>query len=904
MSAYKWAIGMLLLVIALPATAQEFVGPYPVYRTIGPADGLPYQTATTSVEHSDGTYWIGCPVGVQRYVLGAPVKLYRFGDSLAPQTERWAHLLRSEGDSLFAYTGAQVYAYDAVSDAWHLSPSRAKLNELPAEPQLDRSVVGLSQRFLAKSLLPISLQEELPDVTFTSLLLYDEHRAFLSSPAGLFEVRKDGQGDWHSVSGRDPVGLAGIPVEGLGVDKNQNLLIGTGNYSVVVLYRYVLEGRMLSLPKGQASSAWGMAEDEEGTLWVSNRQSVCYAKKGGGPFLNPDPTFPLKAGRTVNHISYRSGELIAGASDGLYRNIKGRWQKENLPIQARNSGFIYRVNPAPDAGLDAYSVGQIMHQSPGRPWQMGYDNQAASIQYYDGLHSSDGSYWVASVRGLFRAARFGESLKQRVPFAGEAETTFPFIRALEDPQGILYFVSLDGGLWRSTNGVEVERVQGGNQVARSLYAAEVDGKGRVWMGTNNGLACYLPAEDQWRYFTPAEGYPISDHNQASSLLLASGELAFGGKEGVLVFDPEKMLSTRSISVLGLSVISLDDVGKRAQWPVPNSISYPYTTRRLDLSFALMGALDTVGKVAEFRLLEQGERWRNLRGMRLDFDGLAYGSYTLEARIRDRQTGVSGEVLRTTISRPPPWYATWWARSLFLLFAVGAVAAGITWISTVRLRRKLGKIELENRINAERVRIARDLHDNVGSTLTYLTTSLRRIKDKVPETEVQSNLKDLEELSQDTLWQLRETIWAASQRQVSLGEFAERLAAYLRRLRAVAQPTVLKAMLPTEANLKLAPGQGLYMFRIVQEALTNAIKHASAKQITVKLEQQAEVLILEILDDGVGFDESEMAYSSGVASIQERGKEMGAEVKLVTGKGKGTCWTIRFPLVNPEKINTP
>jgi len=297
--------------------AQETVGPYPIYRTIGPGDGLPYQTATASAQDADGTYWIGCPVGVQRFVLGAPVQLYRFGDSLAPQSERWVYQLQLEGDSLFAYTGSDVHAYDRQADKWNRAAWRQNLQSQSNELAFNQVPIGKSLSGFQR--LPLSLKPELPALINASVLRYAETRIFLGTRDGLYELRRNASGEWHSVSGRAPIGLKGFPIEGLGVDQKGNLLIGTSMSSVIVLNHLVLKSQWLALPSDAEKGAWGMTTDGKAKLLVSTRNAISYADLTSGLRLEYDKQLSLPKGSRINDLSYQAGDLFVGASDVWFR---------------------------------------------------------------------------------------------------------------------------------------------------------------------------------------------------------------------------------------------------------------------------------------------------------------------------------------------------------------------------------------------------------------------------------------------------------------------------------------------------------------------------------------------------------------------------------------------------------
>ena len=201
---------------------------------------------------------------------------------------------------------------------------------------------------------------------------------------------------------------------------------------------------------------------------------------------------------------------------------------------------------------------------------------------------------------------------------------------------------------------------------------------------------------------------------------------------------------------------------------------------------------------------------------------------------------------------------------------------------------------------ERMRLARDLHDTVNQQLFVLamrTAAIKRRLEKIESMDqtVIGEIETLETMARQTHSQIRELILElrpVTLEQTGLG------AALLDYSRGVADREGWQ--LETSINLDLKPGQkvGENFFRIAQEALNNAGKHAAAKKITLTLACEDRRLVMTVGDDGAGFDlkKAVRPTSIGLSGIKERALAIGGEVKIDSVPGKGTTITITAPLM--------
>jgi signal transduction histidine kinase len=249
---------------------------------------------------------------------------------------------------------------------------------------------------------------------------------------------------------------------------------------------------------------------------------------------------------------------------------------------------------------------------------------------------------------------------------------------------------------------------------------------------------------------------------------------------------------------------------------------------------------------------------------------------------------------------PPFYETW----LFLLAVVLAVMALTFLIVREFARRKLRveilKRESLERVQKERERISMDLHDNIGSQITHVITSLDNLSYRTEHGGGKSSVDRIEELSdfaRGTMNQLRDTIWTLSREEVSLDDFTKRINDLASRL--LSDPDAPKFALEThiEHNSILAPETAVHLFRVIQEALNNILKHSKAKHVQVVVNGVKDELMLRISDDGCGFDHAERASagSYGLRNMAKRVADLGGVFSIDSTPGFGTVIHIQLPL---------
>ena len=215
-----------------------------------------------------------------------------------------------------------------------------------------------------------------------------------------------------------------------------------------------------------------------------------------------------------------------------------------------------------------------------------------------------------------------------------------------------------------------------------------------------------------------------------------------------------------------------------------------------------------------------------------------------------------------------------------------------------LKQALIRIETQNRLQEQRLRISRDLHDNIGAQLTFIISSIENLQFgfKLDNNKLINKLSGISDFTKETINELRDTIWAMNKSDITLEDLQSRISNVVKKANAYATNIDFKFIIAEDISkeVKFTSIKGMNIYRIVQEAINNAMKYAEAKSVLVKISQNKDRLSFEITDDGKGFDENEIKLGNGLNNMRKRAEEIGADFSLDSKVGNGT--SIKFKII--------
>ncbi len=216
-----------------------------------------------------------------------------------------------------------------------------------------------------------------------------------------------------------------------------------------------------------------------------------------------------------------------------------------------------------------------------------------------------------------------------------------------------------------------------------------------------------------------------------------------------------------------------------------------------------------------------------------------------------------------------------------------------------LRIQNEKIALElaskNQLQLERERISRDLHDNLGAQLSHIVRSTEWLSshkkggESVEKNEDETILEGINESAKQSMSALRDSIWTLNKEHITIEDFAERFKKFAQHQVKSTPSIELKFKEKIDKNNELSPEQSLQIYRILQEALNNALKYSMANKIEIELQSTDNQLFIGIIkDNGIGFDvEKAQGKGNGLENMTRRAESIGADFKIDSATEKGT-----------------
>ena len=186
---------------------------------------------------------------------------------------------------------------------------------------------------------------------------------------------------------------------------------------------------------------------------------------------------------------------------------------------------------------------------------------------------------------------------------------------------------------------------------------------------------------------------------------------------------------------------------------------------------------------------------------------------------------------------------------------------------------------------ERKRIAADLHDNIGAYASAISADVEKITNNGFEKN-NGSLQNLQQHSQEIINSLRDTIWVLNKDNITITGISDRVKNYISKLRPTYDNIQFHISEAIKNDVRLNSKNALNIFRIVQEALHNALKHSDAKNITINISSN-ETILIKVTDDGNGMEKMNTANGNGLLNMQARAKEIGMRLSITSKINGGT-----------------
>ncbi|MEO8588275.1 MAG: two-component regulator propeller domain-containing protein [Flavobacteriales bacterium] len=425
--------------------------------------------------------------------------------------------------------------------------------------------------------------------------------------------------------------------------------------------------------------------------------------------------------------------------------------------------------------------------------------------------------------------------------------------------------------------------------------AAADAHGDTWIATSSGLVRFDPRKASFQRIGVADGFPMGSAFQmfadrAHRMLAKGTDLVRFDPVNVAHGTPASGLYIRSIHVNGEPVATDDAVALRLDHD-HNAVTIEYAPIALINADRLHYAVWLEGN-------DMG--WVDNGALRtVNYLALRPGEYTFHVRFADDE-GI-GTSARSTFVIVPAWWQTWWFRSGAALVVIFFVFLLSRYVLALRFRQRIAAFEREREMTTMRTRIARDIHDDIGSGLTRITMLSRELNGPTEEAQDKGRLaSSIASASAELIGQLSEIVWTVD----PVNDHAERFVAFVRDLlgrQFEELSIVLRTDLSVGAGMELRdipPDVKRNVVLILKEAVNNALKHAGAQHINVRMRIDARALQLDVHDDGRGFDPALLnGRGNGLNNLRKRAESVGATLEM-RSNGDGTHVVLVVALPTP------
>jgi signal transduction histidine kinase len=469
----------------------------------------------------------------------------------------------------------------------------------------------------------------------------------------------------------------------------------------------------------------------------------------------------------------------------------------------------------------------------------------------------------------------------------------------EDHSGTLWLATL-GGLWSfepKTRIFSHFTIKDGlaSDFARCV---EEDDHGRLWIGTGNGLSRFDPRTKQFKNYDTGDGLQGSEFDFGCKL--RSGELCFGGPDGFTMFHPDSIRENAhvpSIVITGFRKFE-KPVNIHQAMGRSGTIELSYKEDVFSFEFAALDFVRPEKNQYAYKLEGFDRDWVYCGTRRsATYTNLDGGEYVFRVKGSNNDGVWNEEGTSIAAIITPPFWATWWFRTVFFVTITGLIGGGVRYIAVRKLQRRVRALEQQRALERERLRISRDMHDEVGANLTEIAILSELVKRDIQKPkEAETNVQKISEKARELIDNIGEIIWAINPRNDQL----DNLTSYLREF--ASEYFEMASMncrfdFPAEMpSRQLSAEVRRNIFLTMKEAINNAVKHSGATSAQLSCRASDYEVEFSIQDNGRGLViENLSGQGNGLVNMKKRIEEISGNFLIESQPGNGTTIRLTVPL---------
>lgn len=695
--------------------------------------------------------------------------------------------------------------------------------------------------------------------------------------------------------------------------------VGTGDQGLIELRPRAFSSILNTNPTGEKTEVYCLCEGAGGRLWFGTSQGLFRLEHGAvtkftNSWVNID-------GRIENSVR----SVLEDKVGNVWLSIRGEGLKQLRGTQfvsvpqagcgTTNQWMAASLIEDPDGSLWIGSDFGLIKRTPDGKYELSSANLSLAGHHVAGVcQSKDGAVWFGTDgAGLFRLF---QDRVQRFRTSEGLSSDYAVPLCIEEDGTV--WIACPNGLNRLRQGKAATITTRAGLLDDELYSLVDDGRGFYWASCNRGIF-RIPKHDlhavadgavNWAssiFFGEADGMPSTECNgesQPNAILTSDGHLWFSTTRGCCTTDPGRIGLTEEPPPVVIEEILADNqliFREGALTPAglrvasQHGVRFPAGHARvMEIRYTGNSFLNPKRVSFAHRLKGHDELWADAGSERVAFyTDISPGTYSFEVKARNEQGAWSPSIASFDFSVARHFWQTWYFYAICIVGCVGIASA----IQGYRLRwqHRLLKLEEQQALANERARIARDLHDDLGTALTGLALQLDVARRKANGSRgIADRIAEAAGRARDLANRMREVVWTINPRCDTVAGLASFLE---EQVSLFAEADGIKVTLDLPEDIPTIPMTARSRHELalsVREALTNVIRHSKATEIVVTLELTKEALIIEVKDNGCGFEPTETP-GHGLSNMRIRIEQVGGNFECSSLVGGGTVLTFKLPL---------
>ncbi len=420
-----------------------------------------------------------------------------------------------------------------------------------------------------------------------------------------------------------------------------------------------------------------------------------------------------------------------------------------------------------------------------------------------------------------------------------------------------------------------------------IFSILPDDDGQLWLATNNGLSKMDPARKRFKNFYISDGLPTNTFS--GPLYFSTKGTLYFGTTGILnICHPDRMTFNTVAPEVIITHVRIFDKPKQLirRGAQIQPIKLLYRENMITLEFTALDYSNPTLHQYAYRLDGFDTDWMYCGNTQsATYTNLDGGSYVFRVKAANKD-GLWNDIgAHLHVKIRPPFHKTWWFYMLVLLMALG----GLYGLFRIRVAQLL-------RLQQMRLRISRDLHDDIGSTLSSIHMMSRMATQTTPEEKKSSDiLATIASASRQAMEHMSDIVWSINPKNDRMDMVLSRMRHYASEILEAAEIDFTIEMEESCQSIIMPVEKRKDVYLIYKEAVNNLAKYAQATRAEIRLALIQRRFVLTVQDNGIGFDPEKIKSGNGLKNMSARAEQLGGILQIISTPGHGTQIQLSVPV---------